>query len=707
MAVLESRLTITAIDETGKAFGEIQKRIASLEKSAVEVERVFANLGRVTNEASLFSSLAQREDMNAAIANMEKLIALTERAAGAQKGLANAARSVSGALRGESGGSHGGRARGGHGGGVVGALTLIGAPTGGHAVLKAVENAAELEQARFRIRELSRKDPREAALADRLADEVSGKYPGITRAKALDTYSELRANAVDLNGRIDPVVARRNLMAAATAQNAALALGFEMTPVDMQNLLKGVEGSGRAGDPKAVEKITDAYIRAKQVFGSAIASDMIRDYTANAKSANFSIGDDQFYLANMVRLSEGNAARLGNEVNQTLTTLGGGHMTKATGAWLVAHGLASADQIVKTGPSTVAIKGGLKDEGTLQTNQAVWAATTFKKAIEDSGALSDAKVSARMAMLRGAELKRNPNAEIDERFLRERAEEGLIAAEIAKSGMRTSVTDNLAHFIGNQRLIDRDIAATLNASGSSAGDRIGENPVAAFSELTSAVSNFATVLASPAIAAAAPALDALAHKIAEFTAYLEKFQGAHPQAATATSAGALAAAAAGVGWMGVKLYSGITGLFGGGGGVAGGGAAVEGGLAAAGPPGWLVAGLAAAFAAYLKTEGRGAPMNGGVAPVGAGDRAKQVFGGLSSSVGAWGAPVQVSGQATVSIPVKVEVTASSTLLQIVQRVEDAAKTMIAQIPLNPVAGGHTGRMDSDAAPLGRGGSYSP
>src|SRR6185437_6756487 len=135
MSGLEFHLTIRAADETAKAFADVQKRIEALEKSALQVERVFANLGRVTNEASLFSSIAQREDMNAAIANMEKLIAMTERAAAAQKGLANAARSASGAIRGEGGGAHGRPAHGGggHGGAVVDVLAMAGAPTGGHA----------------------------------------------------------------------------------------------------------------------------------------------------------------------------------------------------------------------------------------------------------------------------------------------------------------------------------------------------------------------------------------------------------------------------------------------------------------------------------------------------------------------------------------------------------------------------------------------
>lgn len=444
----------------------------------------------------------------------------------------------------------------------------------------AVETAAEVEQLRFRVREVSRKDPSEAPFADKLADDVAAQFPAITRAKAYDTYLELRANAAsaDPNVGIDQEKARRNLMAAAKAQTAGLALGFDFTPEDTQNLLKAVEGSGRADDPKAVDKITDAYVRAKQVFGTAIASSMVRDYVANAKSANFSIGDDQFFLANMVRMSEGNASRLGNEVNQTMASLAGGAMKKQAGDWFVEHGLARADQIEKTGGGNVRVRGGLKDSATLQTDQATWAATTLRAAIEAKGALSEDKVKARMDMLRGQELKRNPKAEIDDRFLRERAEEGLIAADLAKTGLRSTVTDNLAHFIGNQRLIERDIGQLQNASGTDAATRLAENPIAAFKELGDAISNFSGVLAGPAIKDIGPALDAMARGVAALSAAAQAFNTAHPDLAKALSGATLIGGAGLGGYLSWKLLSGFGAIMTGG----AGGAALAGPAAALG-----------------------------------------------------------------------------------------------------------------------------
>lgn len=62
-------------------------------------------------------------------------------------------------------------------------------------------------------------------------------------------------------------------------------------------------------------------------------------------------------------------------------------------------------------------------------------------------------------------------------------------------------------------------------------------------------------------------------------------------------------------------------------------------------------------------------------------------------------PVSVSGEATVHVPIAVTVTASSELLRIVEDAKAATKTVSTQIPLNPMQGSHSGRMDSDAAPL--------
>ena len=94
--------------------------------------------------------------------------------------------------------------------------------------------------------------------------------------------------------------------------------------------------------------------------------------------------------------------------------------------------------------------------------------------------------------------------------------------------MRTTVTDNLAHAIANELLINRDVAQMKGASGVGAAADIGKNPVAAMAEMTASLSNFAAVLTGPTMKGAAAALDGLAHAISSLAAAtdsaLKRFQ---------------------------------------------------------------------------------------------------------------------------------------------------------------------------------------
>jgi hypothetical protein len=449
--------------------------------------------------------------------------------------------------------------------------------------VKALEAGASLEQLKFRLRAVSGGDKTEAPFAEGLAAEIAAKYPAITQAKALDTYLELRGNAANQNGTINQATARRNLMTVAQAQTAALALGTEITPEDAQNLLKAVEGSGRAGDPTAVGKMFDAYLRAKQVFGSAIDSAKIRDYVQNAKGANFGIGEEQFFWQNLVRMTEGNASRLGNETAQTLQTLVGGHATKQTARWLVAMGLAKGFTPQGGGAATI---NGLVGSDVLQVNQLDWAVRDLLPALRKHGVLSEANITKREALLR----KDNPN--IDERTLRERAEAGLISGAIAGSGMRTTVTDNLAHAIANELLIERDVAQMKKASGSEdLAASIGQNPAAAMTEITNSLSNFAAVMTDPLMSRAGAALHSLAQAIGAAQKQLDDFAKAHPDTVAASTATGAAVVAAGVGATAWKIAAGVWNkIFGG-----GGGSAATGGEAAAGSGlGRIIAGVAGA-----------------------------------------------------------------------------------------------------------------
>jgi hypothetical protein len=395
--------------------------------------------------------------------------------------------------------------------------------TGVKDVLKA---ASDLATARLAIQELSKGDPSESAFAEGLAADTAAGNPFITQAKALQTYREIRGNSLKPDGTIDQEAMRRNLGVVSKAQIAAAVGGVDLTPEDAQHLMKAVESSGRAGDPTAMGKMFDAYLRAKQVLGSAIDSSKVLDFVMNAKGANFSLGDDTFFKQLFIRMSEGNASRLGNETAQTLQTLVGGHAQMQTAQWLKDLGL--ADGFQKTGGGHAMIVG-LHGSDQLQTDQMAWANGTLLPALQASGALSEDKIKSRMDLLKQG----SPG--MDDRAAHERAVMGLVTAEISKSGMRTTVTDNLAHAIVNKLLVDRDMAALGKASGLGAADDLTKSPAAAFEEFKNSFTNFASVVGGPLMAPAAKALDSMAHSIESFTAALDAWQKANPTMAGITS----------------------------------------------------------------------------------------------------------------------------------------------------------------------------
>ena len=744
MPVLESKLIIGAKDETGAAFASIQKHIAAIDKQISTFDKLMAATRGVAKAndpmiASIDRGARALKEEKAALEGLSRLmdsgVVSAEEMAAVQGRLARdvskATRAM--ALQGDEATRAGGkikRAResipkGGLLGAATGGFIALGA---GELALKTVETSASLEQAKFKLRAVSVGDKTEAPFAEGLAAEVAAKYPNITQAKALDTYLELRGP-----GGTNKETARRNLMTVAQAQTAALAIGTEITPDDAQNLLKAVEGSGRAGDPTAVGKMFDSYIRAKQVFGSAIDSSKVRDYVQNAKGANFGIGEDQFFWQNIVRMTEGNASRLGNETAQTLQTLVGGHATKQTARWLVDMGLASGFTPQGGGAATI---HGLKGSDVLQVNQLDWANQVLLPALEKHGVLSEENIKNREALLR----KDNP--QIDEKTARERAEAGLISAAIARSGMRTTVTDNLAHAIANELLISRDVAQMKGASGSAdLAARVGQNPVAALAQFTGALTDFAATLGGPLMPAAAAGLEKLGNAVKFAEKQLGDFDKAHPELAPAANVGVIGGGVAALGWAGWKAVTGAgrgimsaLALGGGGGGAAGGAEAatgsglggIVGNLMSFGNLPGLINLLTddnrtarakandAAIWAKLFGPSAGAPMQlpGATPPsavgaplglyrpatMGPGRDVHSPQTGPYSYYPPKGAEeVSVSGQATMEQTLNVRIDPSPWFTALVDQVRQQAQATI------PLIGGGTGRMDSDAGPTRTGG----
>jgi hypothetical protein len=398
--------------------------------------------------------------------------------------------------------------------------------------------------------------------ADTIAGEAAKAYPIVTRNQAMHDYIELRKLSANEDGTVNEDAIRKNVGVMAKARAAAAATGIEITEQDALNLAIAVEGSGRAGDPRAQEMMVDAYLRAKKVLGSAIDTAKVRDYVANAKSANFPMDDEAFYYTTFARLGQGNAARLGNEASSTFNTLVGGHMTKAGAQTLARWGLIDQNQIVDGKGGKFYIRGDIKDKDLLSSDPTKWSQERLLKGIEASGALSDDKVKARVDSMRARALKANPNAQIDEHALKEKAYHGLLADEISKAGFKTTVADNLVHAIANELLIRKDVAQMKTATGIEGANTINRNPVAAFQELTNSISNFGIVMANPVMRTVAQVLDAIAHGVSSLSTAVEEFQKNHPDLGKVVAGAVPAGAVVGGGALAWGILDGLLSGFG-------------------------------------------------------------------------------------------------------------------------------------------------
>jgi hypothetical protein len=461
------------------------------------------------------------------------------------------------------------------GAGMIGMGLGFAGLTGVKDVIKA---SAVLADQQARLKSFAAHDPSEVPFAEGLAADIAKQYPNLTQADALEMYNETRAQSAGEGGMVDREKAKRNLGLAARTKTGLANLHQDFTAADAQSLQKALESSGRAMNPTAFDKLTDAYVRAKQVYGTAVSAEAFNTAIQNAKASNYSLGDNEFYRKTWARIAEGNAARYGNEQNQTLATLVGGHATKQAAQWLVDHGLADSFTAMGGGAARI---NNLHGSNVLQTDQGDWATGFLLPALKD--ALSPEKIKAREQELRADALKANPNAQIDDKALNEKAVSALVAAEVQKMGVRGTVADNLTKWIVGQSLVDRDSKLMDNAAGRDENAaNAGKNPTVALSELTGAMSNFASVVGGPLMAPAAKALDTMAHSIENFTQMLADWEKAYPDLAKVASGTAIGAAtvggAAAILGAGLKGIGAIGRVFGiGGGGSAAAGAAAAGG----------------------------------------------------------------------------------------------------------------------------------
>jgi hypothetical protein len=275
----------------------------------------------------------------------------------------------------------------------------------------------------------------------------------------------------------------------------------------------------------------------------------------------------------------------------------------------------------------------------------------------------------------------------------------------------------VSFLVHNEDRIKRDAATRENAVGDKAAGNsfLAQNPVAGLDSVKTSLEALLSVAAQPAMKTLGESLEATASGLQKLASVYGQFAHDHPDAAEKIGIGSAAGLGAAGGWLSWKLLTGFGRFFGFGGGAeasaSGIGAILPGtglmlplaaGAAAAGPlvgiPYWLSGYHDPGVSDAELERSRRSRMvyhPGGWVDDPEAARARALS-GLNDGAHTVQVETNVHGEATINATIRVE--AGSELLNIVNQALDIRRT----VALNPVAGGHTGRMDSDAAPIARG-----
>ena len=736
MAGLEAVLRVTAQDDTGKALAAIKEKILGIEKTVGGMTKFTDAIAKTTKATDPWASSllnaqkalgGQRNEIAGVISMMDRIVGPTERAASAQRALARSVETATSAISrqastarsaertsgGVGGHGGGGRAGGGHGG-LVGMLPFAG-PAIERGAERLVEAGASVQEEIARLKAAGATD----ADIDRAQGDwrrVSQNYAGVKETDYLAGYQSARVVAP--NEAFE--MAERGAKYKLALRNS----GLPSTEFDVENVMKMMDELGLKDGGQRDDFINQT-LKTQQTFGDQIKTETMLSAIRNAKQSMYDWSPD-FRNKYFPTLLQASGQQGGTEIMTAFNNWVGGHMTHAELKAMAAAGFVDPKNLMynKTGD----IKG-------IKPGSHMYKADLFKSDIADW------------------------SWDFHDTFMKRKGStEGKFDDLVAT--LPRNMAALISFWVHNEDRVKRDAATREGAVGSlaSGNDYLAKNPGAGLEALTDSLSAFLGVVSQPAMGLAGKSLAAFAEGWQKLAATYDLLAKQHPDAATVLGVGGGAGAGAAGGWLSWKMFSGIGNFLGFGGGAAEGGAAgaaagaVGGGLFGAiakrlgilgavigatefldpkGNFGGLTSGVDKWVKDHLGFDPSNVPLpsfGGGVRPPsyysprimtreqlfahenelhplirGQRDMEMARAGALSHLADGGHAPapaaqhVDVQGQATINGTIRVE--AGSELLRIVNQ----AVSISQQIALNPTAGRHSGRMDSDASPLGRGG----
>jgi len=361
----------------------------------------------------------------------------------------------------------------------------------------AIEKTAELprEQARQWLAGMT---PQETAQAAALSRNLSQQFPSVGQ---VDVMERLRT-AVGTFGDFHHAEAALPSIVRSLVVLSSLR-GLDRAAADLDNVIKGLEGAGKAIDPKQFEMILNAFVKGASLFGNTISGEDIRTYFTRAKASKYGLSED--YLAGVVptMIQHETAAQFGTSQASAFSALIGGRQTKAAKAVMRRYGLLGDD-------------GRVIAEGDLVANPFEWATRYLKPRLATKGLTVD-----------------------------EGNRENLIA-EVQRMFSNRNVGEFFTAMLIQEQVIRKDMERLKAAKGMEAAEGLrAKDPFVAMAGVREQMVNFVQTIGGPHGEKAASVLNAIADAIGR----LSKSLGDDPTKAGAVGAVVGGTAAAGGGYL--------------------------------------------------------------------------------------------------------------------------------------------------------------
>jgi hypothetical protein len=382
--IIEAKAVISATDKTGNVFDKVAAKIKGVEKSAKSFEGIKAPkfVGDLNTELMRLK-LSERELQNVrkSFGNLDAQLKQTPiRAAHYFRAMddwkdktvahwrevkANAEAAEKAQQRFYRGGAGAARF----------AAHAIGIGGGAYAAGRALHAGAK--QIGERGRELARYslggiEPQERAAAEAKADELSAKYPSVSRTEVLSHIRQLRARLGSFDHAMENV---ETLTKAQTMLGTLGKGGGEGAAEDLEKLTLALESQGLGSNPDKFRDYMDAFVKAKSLFPDLKGEDF-RQYMQTSNSSKYGLSPDYLKTIAPTMMQHEGASNFGTMQASAFSALVGRRQTKAAKAVMKSYGL-------------IGENGDVVDQKGFISNPREWAERNLRSRLEGKGVQTD------------------------------------------------------------------------------------------------------------------------------------------------------------------------------------------------------------------------------------------------------------------------------------------------------------------------------